>query len=146
MKAFRRRLAAAMLVVGLFPALAAAEDGVVSATPVAPADSVEAAGPATAASDLSSLSPESDRLLWCASAFYWLAGSAEDSGETEEAEMYDGWSAELVALAGRELTALGHTPESIESLIAHYDAIALDELGSADARHDIVACADLAAE
>ena len=26
------------------------------------------------------IAPETDKLLWCASAFYWLAGSAEDFG------------------------------------------------------------------
>ena len=53
------------------------------------------------------ISADTDKTLWCASAFYWLAGSAEDSGEAEEAEMYDRWSKRLLDVAGAALRSTG---------------------------------------
>jgi hypothetical protein len=86
------------------------------------------------------LPPEVDKLLWCASAFYWLAGSAEDSGDQAEAELYDGWSQQLLNRVGVSLTARAYAPERIEALIADYDERVLAELGSPTASHDITTC------
>jgi hypothetical protein len=89
------------------------------------------------------VSPQNDRLLWCASAFYWLAASAEDSGEEEEAELYDRWSKRLLDIAGVSLTQSGVNAEKIEELVAAYDAAALEQLGTAESPHDIIACPEL---
>lgn len=87
--------------------------------------------------------PQTDKLLWCGSAFYWLAASAEDSGESEEAEMYDRWSKRLLEVGSAALTSAGHTPESVESLITAYDTRALSELAATDSPHDITTCPEL---
>jgi hypothetical protein len=84
-----------------------------------------------------------DKVLWCASAFYWLAGSAEDSGDKTEAEMYDRWSSQLLELAGVSLTASGYAPDSIEALISAYDERVLGEIGSAEAPYDVATCPTL---
>lgn len=89
------------------------------------------------------LAPEADKTLWCASAFYWLAGSAEDSGEPEEAEMYDRWSKRLLDIAGAALARSGYVPEKIEEIILGYDEQVLGELGTPEAAHDITTCPDL---
>ena len=89
------------------------------------------------------LNPSDDKLLWCASAFYWLAGTAEDSGDTEEAALYDRWSQRLLEIAGASLIEAGVLPERIEALIAEYDQAALEQLGLPDAPHDVATCPDL---
>lgn len=100
------------------------------------------AGPAGA----DEIAPETDKMLWCASAFYWLAGSADDSGDAEEAELYDSWSTALVDEASTALVASGVTPERIEQLIAGYDDLVLDELGTGEARYDVLGCPELVEE
>jgi hypothetical protein len=87
--------------------------------------------------------PEVDRVLWCASAFYWLAGSAEDSGDQTEAEMYDRWSQSLLDRAGVSLTARAFPPSRIEELVAEYDERVLAELGSAEPPYDVATCPTL---
>lgn len=89
------------------------------------------------------LAPETDKLLWCGAAFYWLAASAEDAGDTEEAEMYDRWSNRLLDVARAALTSVGYLPEEVDEQISSYDARALAELGTPDAPHDIVTCPEL---
>lgn len=89
------------------------------------------------------VSPDQDKLLWCASAFYWLAGSAEDSGDAEEADMYDRWSKKLLDIAGPTLVSAGFQPDSIEALVARYDERALAELNSDNPPYDIVTCPTL---
>ena len=84
------------------------------------------------------ISADTDKTLWCASAFYWLAASAEDSGETEEAEMYDRWSKRLLDVAGAALRSTGYLPEKIEEIVLGYDERVLSQLGTPDAPHDIV--------
>jgi hypothetical protein len=91
------------------------------------------------------ITPDIDRTLWCASAFYWLAGSAEDSGATKEAEAYDGWSKQLLELAGPALIASGFKQERIETIIAEYDETVLAQLGTPDAAYDVVSCPELVA-
>jgi len=89
------------------------------------------------------ITADTDRTLWCASAFYWLAGSAEDSGETDEAEAYDRWSKRLLDIGGAALAASGFKPERIEELIAMYDEAALAQLGTEAAPYDVVTCPEL---
>ena len=89
------------------------------------------------------ISPDTDKTLWCASAFYWLAGSAEDSGETSEAEMYDRWSKRLLDVAGAALRSTGYVPQKIEEIVLSYDEAVLAQLGTPDAPHDVVTCPDL---
>lgn len=96
------------------------------------------AGPAGA-----EIAPETDRLLWCASAFYWLASSADDAGDAEEAELYDGWSTALVEKGSAALAAAGTTPERMDEIIAGYDDLVLGELGTSEARYDIAGCPEL---
>lgn len=95
---------------------------------------------------ISDVPPGIDRALWCASAFYWLAGTAEDSGDHDEAELYDGWSKRLLDLAGEALTEIGTAPEDIEQLVTAYDKVALEQLGSNTAAYDVVTCPDLLEE
>lgn len=119
---------------------------VVLAASSVPALGQDGAGAPTTASAAPAAAPvpaEADKLLWCGSAFYWLAASAEDSGETEEAETYDRWSKRLLEVAGASLTSAGFAPERIEQLVADYDQAALAELGTPEAPHDIVTCPDL---
>jgi hypothetical protein len=92
-----------------------------------------------------SLTP-ADKHLWCASAFYWLAGSAEDSGDAEEAEMYDRWSKRLLDMAGSTLTSEGLKPEEIEALVASYDEKVLVDLAGTAPPHDIITCPQLLGE
>ena len=92
------------------------------------------------------LPPQTDRLLWCASAFYWLAGSAEDAGATKEAETYDRWSQRLLEVAGDALAASGFAPERVEELVSSYDMKVLGELGTDKARYDVVTCPELLGE
>ena len=91
----------------------------------------------------SAVPPGIDRALWCASAFYWLAGSAEDSGDSSEAEIYDGWSSRLLEMAAEAMTSIDLPPEEIERLIAAYDQRALEELGTNTAPYDVAMCPDL---
>ena len=90
-----------------------------------------------------SVAPETDKHFWCASAFYWLAGSAEDSGDTEEAEMYDRWSKRLLEIASATLTAEGVKPEGIETMIANYDEKALVDLSGEAPPYDVATCPQL---
>lgn len=89
------------------------------------------------------ISPEIDKTLWCASAFYWLAGSAEDAGDTAEAALYDRWSGRLLDVAGAALTNAGFQPERIEELVTEYDEAALAQIGLPDAPHDVTTCPNL---
>jgi hypothetical protein len=89
------------------------------------------------------VSPENDKRLWCASAFYWLAGSAEDSGDATEAETYDRWSQKLLEMAGVSLTKAGFVPDRIEELIQTYDQSALSQLGTDQAAYDVATCPKL---
>lgn len=116
-------------------AIAAALPAAAQQTPAPPAPEVTTA-----------VAPDTDRHLWCASAFYWLAGSAEDSGDAEEAEMYDRWSKRLLDIASATLTAEGVKPEMIETLIANYDEKALVDLAGEAPPYDIATCPQLLGE
>lgn len=100
--------------------------------------------PAAAAG--SAVTPETDRVMWCASAFYWLAGSAADAGDAQEAELYDGWATELTERGTALLTASGFDLARIQEIIGEYDQRVLDELASEQARYDVALCPELVAE
>ena len=89
------------------------------------------------------VSPETDRILWCASAFYWLAGSAGDSGDDEESKMYDRWATRLMEVGSAALFAEGFKPDTIEQMIASYDEKALVELADNTPSYDVMTCPDL---
>jgi hypothetical protein len=84
--------------------------------------------------------PHADKILWCASAFYWLAGSAADSGETAESEMYDRWSNRLMEMGSTALVAEGFQPERIEELITSYDEAALVQIADDTTPYDVATC------
>ena len=112
--------------------------------PVALALVLTLAGGASASAQV--ITPDIDRTLWCASAFYWLAASAEDSGSTEEAETYDGWSRRLLDLAGPGLIAAGFTSEKIEDIVVQYDDKVLTQLSTDETpSYDVVTCPELVA-
>ena len=102
-----------------------------------------AAGIASAVAADEGVSPAADRLLWCASAFYWLARSADDAGDPVEAELYDNWSQKLLESGAAALVGAGVEPARIEELTASYDNAVLEELGTDKARYDIVSCPEL---
>ncbi len=89
------------------------------------------------------VSPHTDKLLWCASAFYWLAGSAADSGDAEESKMYDRWSTRLTEVGSAALFAEGFAPDKIDELIASYDEAALVQLADNTAPYDVATCPEL---
>jgi hypothetical protein len=90
--------------------------------------------------------PHADEVLWCASAFYWLAGSAADSGDTEESRMYDRWSTRLMEVGSAALVAEGFQPDKIEELITRYDEAALVQLADGTAPYDVTTCPKLLRE
>lgn len=92
------------------------------------------------------IGPEADKALWCASAFFWLAGSADDAGDAEEAELYDGWAEKLTGNATARLVAAGFEAARIEEMIGQYDQLVLDELASEKPRHDVATCPELVKE
>jgi len=110
--------------------------------PAAPA--APAAAPAPEVT--TSLAPDTDKHLWCASAFYWLAASAEDSGDSKEAEMYDRWSKRLADVAGAQLTTQGLSPEEVEKITANYDEKVLVDLAGDKPQFDIATCPALLGE
>lgn len=92
------------------------------------------------------ITPQADKVMWCASAFFWLAGSAADAGDAEEAELYDGWAAELTESGTALLAASGFDLARIQEIIGEYDSLVLDELANQSARFDVAICPELVAE
>lgn len=92
------------------------------------------------------VTPEADRVMWCASAFYWLSGSADDAGEPAEAELYDGWATELTERGTTLLSASGFDLARIQEIIGEYDQLVLDELSGERPHHDVALCPELVAE
>lgn len=110
---------------------------------VSPALAQDAAATAAAPQTTTAVAPDTDKHLWCASAFYWLAGSAEDSGDSEEAEMYDRWSKRLLEIASTTLTAEGVAADTIETMVANYDEKALVDLAGDAPPYDVATCPSL---
>jgi hypothetical protein len=89
------------------------------------------------------VAPATDRLLWCSSAFYWLAGNAFDSGATAEAAQYEKWSGALMEAGIAALRSAGRSDEEIETLVEGYDARVLDQIGVPGAPYEVTACPEL---
>lgn len=90
--------------------------------------------------------PTSDELLWCSSAFYWLATDAYDSGEEEEATSYEAWSEQLLQRGEALLAADGLAKAKIEEIVEGYAELTLNEMGTPEARYDVTTCPALLEE
>jgi len=95
---------------------------------------VGTAQPALAAADVP---PEADRLLWCGSAFYWLAADASDAGEENEADQYQAWSDQLLDRAATLLAAAGLDATGTDDLIETYADRALEQMATPNAPYDV---------
>lgn len=102
--------------------------------------------PAAASAEDPVIAPETDGVMWCASAFYWLAGNADDAGDAAEAELYDRWATELTERGSALLGAAGFDMARIQEIIGEYDQLVLDELASSKTRYDVAMCPQLVAE
>ena len=102
---------------------------------------VAATLPVQAAADLP---PEADRLLWCGSAFYWLAVDASDAGNDGEADEYQQWSDQLMDRAATLLAAVGLDVDGTNDQIELYTSRALEEMATPQAPYDVaVVCPGL---
>ena len=90
-----------------------------------------------------SITLEADKVLWCGSAFYWLAVDASDGGEDAEADQYGAWAEQLLAKAVALLRLDQLSDAQIEHISAAYDKAVLAELGTEKARHDVTTCPEL---
>lgn len=90
-----------------------------------------------------SITLEADKVLWCGSAFYWLAIDASDAGEDAEADQYGAWSEQLMAKAVSLLRLDQLSDAQIAHISAAYDKAVLAELGTDKARHDVATCPEL---
>ena len=99
-----------------------------------------AATPAGAAA----LPPGTDRLLWCASAFNWLARDADDVADAAGAEVFDAWSLLFTELAAEALRAAGYEVPEIDAAIAASDQAVLEEMQAKAMRYEIESCPELA--
>ena len=99
-----------------------------------------------AAAEDPAITPQTDAVMWCASAFFWLAGNADDAGAAAEAELYDGWATELTERGTALLNAGGFDLARIQEIISEYDTLVLDELASGKTRYDVAVCPELVAE
>lgn len=92
-----------------------------------------------------SITLEADKVLWCGSAFYWLAVDASDAGEDPEADQFGAWSEQLLARAVTLLRLDQLSDAQIGHISAAYDRAVLAELGTDKARHDVATCPELLA-
>lgn len=102
--------------------------------------------PAPASAEDPAITPETDSVMWCASAFFWLSGNADDAGDVAEAELYDGWATELTERGTTLLAAAGFDMARIQEIIGEYDQLVLDELASSKTRYDVAVCPELMAD
>lgn len=91
------------------------------------------------------LPPEADRVLWCGSAFYWLAVDASDAGEEAESDLYLTWADTLLARATDLLAAAGFDPDAIDASVEASDTAVVAELDTPTARYDVTTCPELLA-
>lgn len=89
--------------------------------------------------------PGADRILWCGSAFYWLAADAADAGNEAEADQYGTWSDTLLAEATDLLEAAGFDQEALDATVGTYDTDVVAEMATPVARYDVTACPELVA-
>lgn len=101
---------------------------------------------ATAGAQEPAITPEADKVMWCASAFFWLAGSADDAGDATEAELYDGWANELTERGTSLLTAAGFDAARTQEIMGQYDQQVLEELASEKPRYDVATCPEPVSE
>jgi hypothetical protein len=99
-----------------------------------------------ASAEAPAITPETDRVMWCASAFFWLAGNAADAGDNQEADLYDGWATKLTESGTTLLNTAGFDLARIQEIIGEYDQLVLDELASESPRYDVAVCPELVAE
>jgi len=99
-----------------------------------------------ASAESPAVTPDADRMMWCASAFFWLAGSAADAGDATEADLYDDWATELTEGGTMLLNAAGFDLARIQEIIGEYDQVVLDELAGEKPRYDVAVCPELVAE
>ena len=86
------------------------------------------------------ISEAADKVLWCGSAFFWLATNASDSGDEAEAEQYQTWSDALMAKGVALLKSDKLDANAIEHVVDAYDNAVVAELGTPRARHDVTTC------
>ena len=89
------------------------------------------------------VSEEADKVLWCGSAFFWLATNASDSGDEAEAEQYQTWSDALMATGVALLKADKLDANAIEHIVDSYDNAVVAELGTPQSRYDVSTCPEL---
>jgi hypothetical protein len=68
-----------------------------------------------------------------ATAFFWLATDAYDSGEDAEAKQYEAWSDDLAGRADMMLEAEGNDDNAITALRDAYDSRVVDEMAGSPA-------------
>ena len=100
-------------------------------------------GALTGGAGAEELSPTTDRLLWCGSAFYWLSTDAYDSGNDAEGDQYEAWSEDLASRADMMLQSEGKDEAEISAIREDYDTRVVDEMGTGKAKYDVTMCPDL---
>jgi hypothetical protein len=89
------------------------------------------------------LPPAAERVLWCASAFNWLARDADDVGDAAGAEILDAWSLLFTDRATAALQEASYGPAEIDAAIASSDREVLEEMQAKTMRHDVEECPEL---
>jgi hypothetical protein len=92
------------------------------------------------------LPPAAEQVLWCASAFNWLARDADDVGDAVGAEILDAWTDLFTERAMAELRAAGLGDAAVEEAIAVSDLAVLGEMQEKTMRYDVESCPELERE
>lgn len=90
--------------------------------------------------------PQGKRLLWCASAFNWLARDADDVGDAVGAEILDAWTDLFTERAMDALRETGLEATEIEAAVAASDLEVLEEMQAKAMRYDVEDCPELEGE